>query len=213
MSLFAAGCAERNLNPIETGKSIWIPGLMNGCGSCVLSSHSEMEKKKSLRQMSDLNVHVADNHKAEKRILSNDLTSDFFSEVNGHGFWLQRRLEIPKFSLHSWWSRNPCSMIHFSETPSMIMLPLHKKRKLYLLSFLWIQSTSKASEREPAHILCFVTLSSACHPNDPPSVSGQPGSSAAIPCQLKDLLSINDQQEAPYPLTTSGRGPPTIEHQ
>lgn len=47
-----------------------------------------MEKKKSLRQMSDLNVHVADNHKAEKRILSNDLTSDFFSEVNGHGFWL-----------------------------------------------------------------------------------------------------------------------------
>lgn len=88
MSLFAAGCAERNLNPIETGKRIWIPDLMNGCGSCVLSGHSEMEKKKSLRQMSDLNVHVADNHKAEKRILSNDLTSDFFSEVNGLGFWL-----------------------------------------------------------------------------------------------------------------------------
>lgn len=49
-------------------------------------------------------------------------------------------------------------MIHFSETPSMIMLPLHKKRKLYLLSFLWIQSTSKASEREPAHILCSVNV-------------------------------------------------------
>lgn len=65
---------------------------MNGCGSCVLSGHSEMEKKKSLRQMSDLNVHVADNHKAEKRILSNDLTSDFFSEVNGHGFWLPQIL-------------------------------------------------------------------------------------------------------------------------
>lgn len=27
--------------------------------------------------------------------------------------WLQRRLEIPKLSLHLWGSRNPCSMIYF----------------------------------------------------------------------------------------------------
>lgn len=44
------------------------------------------KKEKSLRRMSDLKVHIADSHKAEKRILSDSLPSDFFSEVNG--FWL-----------------------------------------------------------------------------------------------------------------------------
>lgn len=44
------------------------------------------KKEKSLRRMSDLKVHVADSHKAEKRILSDSLPPDFFSEANG--FWL-----------------------------------------------------------------------------------------------------------------------------
>lgn len=67
---FPASCAERNLNPIENGKSIWIPGLMNGCGSCVLSGSPRWKKKKSPRRMSDFRVHVTDSHMAEKRILS-----------------------------------------------------------------------------------------------------------------------------------------------
>ncbi|XP_052682796.1 uncharacterized protein LOC128163286 [Crassostrea angulata] len=44
------------------------------------------KKEKSLRRMSDLKVHIADSHKAEKRISSDSLPSDFFSEANG--FWL-----------------------------------------------------------------------------------------------------------------------------
>lgn len=48
--------------------------------------------------------------------------------------------------------------IFFSEIPSMIMLPLHKKRKLYLLSLLWVQGTSKASGRESAHSLFSVKI-------------------------------------------------------
>lgn len=42
---FPASCAERNLNPIENGKNIWIPGLMNGCGSCVLSGSPRWKKR------------------------------------------------------------------------------------------------------------------------------------------------------------------------
>lgn len=44
------------------------------------------KKEKSLRRISDLKVHVADSHKAEKRILSDSLPPDFFSEANG--FWI-----------------------------------------------------------------------------------------------------------------------------
>lgn len=76
---FPASCAERNLNPIENGKNIWIPGLMNGCGSCVLSGFPRWKKKKSPRWMSDFRVHVTDSHMAEKRILSNGLPSDLIS--------------------------------------------------------------------------------------------------------------------------------------
>lgn len=76
---FPASCAERNLNPIETEKNIWIPGLMNGCGSCVLSSSPRWKKKKSPRRMSDFRVHVTDSHMAEKIILSNGLLSDLIS--------------------------------------------------------------------------------------------------------------------------------------
>lgn len=36
--------------------------------------------------------------------------------------------------------------IFFSEIPSMIMLPLHKKRKLYLLSLLWFRALPKHQE-------------------------------------------------------------------
>lgn len=57
--------------------------------------------------------------------------------------------------------RKSKSLFHdlfFSETPSMIMLPLHKQRNLCLLSLLWFQSTFKASGREPAHSLCSVKV-------------------------------------------------------
>lgn len=76
---FPASCAERNLNPIENGKNIWIPGLMNGCRSCVLSGSPRWKKKKSPRWISDFRVHVTDSHMAEKRILSNGLPSDLIS--------------------------------------------------------------------------------------------------------------------------------------
>lgn len=53
------------------------------CAFCPLR---DGKKEKSLRRVSDFKVHIADGHKAEKRILSDGLPSDFFSEANG--FWL-----------------------------------------------------------------------------------------------------------------------------
>lgn len=53
------------------------------CAFCPLR---DGKNEKSLRRVSDLKVHVANNYKAEKRILSDGLPSDFFSEANG--FWL-----------------------------------------------------------------------------------------------------------------------------
>lgn len=46
------------------------------CAFCLLRNG----KEKSLRRVNDLKVHVAESHKAEERLLSDGLPSDFFSE-------------------------------------------------------------------------------------------------------------------------------------
>lgn len=84
---FPASCAERNLNPIETGKSIWIPGLMNGCGSCVLSGSPRWKKKKSPRRMSDLEC-MLQTVTWQRRLFYPMVFSLIWFLLRGYGFWL-----------------------------------------------------------------------------------------------------------------------------
>lgn len=68
----------------------------------------------------------------------------------------------------------------------------------------WSRALSEHQEGKlpPAYVSS--KMSSACHPQDPPPIPGQPESSA-ISCKPKDPFSIDSQPKGPLPLIASQR--------